>query len=523
MTKEEFKNKILEFYQIDEKTLSSRQSFIDSNSYINAKENKDYRKVVDKLKELANNNIKTLIYGDYDYDGMSSTTIIYRSLRQLGHTDLKYFIPSRYIEGYGLNKDRVLDAIKKGYKAIICVDNGINKIDEIQLAISNGIQVIVIDHHELGECTLPPTPYIFHQFISNLTNYNMSAACLCFLVSYGLLGRYDQYLETLAGLAVISDCMPVINMNLALLRSALRNIKTVEFSQLMPMFEGIPTKDLSYYDLSVKIISKFNAVARMCEKYESNKVVEFLSSDNFNLKLFSYFDFINDQKKEIVNNIVSNLKTSKNNYEFLEVAAPIGLTGLIAGRINNGKDVVGVFCPKKDSDELVGSIRSKENYNLIEAINDCKHLLVAFGGHANACGATVKKDKFNEFVNKLKESLNKFKIPNYKNNFIEIDYEDLNRENYDFLMELQPFGTGFVEPLFAIDVPYENLKIDPVKKYFMLNSNKTRTVALFNIDDNLLNRKFTKIKFIGNFTYQSFRGIDNFKLFANSYQIDNFN
>lgn len=184
----------------------------------------DFHLLIDKLKEYIKENKKIVVYGDYDVDGLTSTSILVGTLQIMGVTP-GYYIPSRYIDGYGINKTRVDQFIAKGYEVIITVDNGISEVETIDYAKSKGLEVIVIDHHEVTKDVLPNADFIFHQYICNISNYNISAAFLALMVSYGILGEYNEYFITLAGLAVFSDSMPVIHANLTLARLSLYYVK----------------------------------------------------------------------------------------------------------------------------------------------------------------------------------------------------------------------------------------------------------------------------------------------------------
>ena len=147
----------------------------------------DFHLLIDKLKEYIKENKKIVVYGDYDVDGLTSTSILVGTLQIMGVTP-GYYIPSRYIDGYGINKTRVDQFIAKGYEVIITVDNGISEVETIDYAKSKGLEVIVIDHHEVTKDVLPNADFIFHQYICNISNYNISAAFLALMVSYGILG-----------------------------------------------------------------------------------------------------------------------------------------------------------------------------------------------------------------------------------------------------------------------------------------------------------------------------------------------
>ncbi|MFA6830637.1 MAG: DHH family phosphoesterase, partial [Bacilli bacterium] len=232
----------------------------------------DFVKVVNRIKESISKHEKVVVYGDYDVDGLTSTAIMVKTLLQLG---LKsgYFIPSRYHEGYGLCISRVEDFIKKGYQTIITVDNGISAFEAIDYAKSKGLEVIVIDHHEIQE-KLPNTDYIFHQNLSGFIDYNCSAASLAFFVCSYLLGGFDYYLATMAGIAVFSDVMPLIGNNLELAKISLFAMKKFRYPNLI----SLNTSDeISYDYYSFVLIPSLNSVGRiLTDTLATNAACKFL-------------------------------------------------------------------------------------------------------------------------------------------------------------------------------------------------------------------------------------------------------
>ena len=233
----------------------------------------DFHLLIDKLKEYIKENKKIVVYGDYDVDGLTSTSILVGTLQIMGVTP-GYYIPSRYIDGYGINKTRVDQFIAKGYEVIITVDNGISEVETIDYAKSKGLEVIVIDHHEVTKDVLPNADFIFHQYICNISNYNISAAFLALMVSYGILGEYNEYFITLAGLAVFSDSMPVIHANLTLARLSLYYVNKYKYLQFTSLLNVVPT-EITEEDYNYQVIPALNSVGRVDKTIWINNIVKY--------------------------------------------------------------------------------------------------------------------------------------------------------------------------------------------------------------------------------------------------------
>ncbi len=516
MTKETLHQKLLEYYHLSDEEFFYRKKLQGTKDFIDPYQNKDFCKVVDKLKQIIKDKKKVLIYGDYDYDGISSTTIIKFAFNKLGGV-CERFIPSRYIEGYGLNKSVIDTAKERGYDVIITVDNGITKLDEVQYCLDLGLEVVIIDHHEAIEGATIPTEYVFHQFVSKFTDYNISAAFLCLFVSYGLIGYYDDYLVTLAGIAVLSDCMPMKEMNIALVRNSLSNLNKFRYKPLIRLLDDPYNENIDFKDLNFSIIAKINAINRILEKYEANRVVDYLLCEDVR-KIYNdslWFNAVNREKKSIVNDIIKDIQEDKNDPFFFKVfETQIGLSGLIASRLLSNKDVVGVFIPKEDDNEIyICSLRAKSSYNLLEAVRSCSSLLEQFGGHKEACGVTVKKENYEEFITKLRAALkeNQTEVIEENDKYIMLSVDDLNHETIDEINEFKPFSLDFAEPNFAM-VYFKEYIRSREDNHVIVRLDSNKSILYFNGKKELEKVKDDKVLFIGKLESSVYNGNTQFSL-----------
>ena len=161
--------------------------------------------VVDFFKECIAKNTKMIVYGDYDCDGIMSTSIIVTLFKKVNY-QIGYYIPSREDDGYGLTIDNINKFHALGYKVILCVDNGISLFKEVEYASSLGIDIIIFDHHTIQE-KVPNAKFILHPSLSNIGEYNISAGAVSFYFSWAFLGYIDRYLLSLASISTISDMM----------------------------------------------------------------------------------------------------------------------------------------------------------------------------------------------------------------------------------------------------------------------------------------------------------------------------
>ena len=487
-------------------------------------DNPSFNSIINKLKELASSNEKVLIYGDYDVDGLTSTAIIYLTMKKLNKL-CGYFIPSRYIDGYGLTADKVKYFHDLNYKYIICVDNGISCYKEIELAKSLGIEVIIIDHHEIiGD--IPKTDYIFHHHIYKFVDYEVSAASLSLYVSYYLLNKtFDPYFVFLAGIGVLSDVMPLVSNNVIVLKQAYKNYLKYNFLNISSL---INQKEFTYDSLSFNLISTLNAPGRVeTEMISTIKACKFLiEKDDINQirSLSKYLIDINNKKKVLINESQIDEKysmSSSHSYSFV-ISGLTGINGLVCSRLLNKYNQPVLVCTSdyKDDSNYVCSIRSPSGYNLLDFINKNKKNMVSFGGHENACGFTIKKSMYfqiaTNFTSEMESQFLKNKNSNDSNNYIEISLDDLNIKNYQILESFEPFGNLHEKPNFMIKVNKSILKTS--EKFIKATSINGGEVVLFSPNLSLLNNESNIVTFYGNINKNTFNNKETIQLVATSFK-----
>ncbi len=476
---------------------------------------KGFSSVIDFLNNAINENKKIVIYGDYDVDGMTSTSILYLALEKRGNK-AGYFIPSRYKQGYGLNKDMIDLFYKKGYQVIICLDNGISKFDEVKYARSLDMDVVIIDHHQIIENQLPDTNYIIHQQICSYSNYNVSAAFLAMLTYYGLVGKYDLYICLLAGISIISDMMPLVEDNLRLVKIAINELNSLKY----PQFNLLLTNKLKvnylenqglYYEnnklinfpftsksISYSIVPKLNSLGRIDIGINNNTGVKFLISRNENeiFKSYLYINRVNQNKLDILSTVKKRFEniTAKNKVEiFLLEDVEVGLIGLLANYLVNKlltSCIVFTFSPT-DKNLLVGSARSYNGMNLFEIANQLKDKFIEFGGHNYAFGLTIKREDFSkikeEFILKASTSTNLIELTNY----VYLKLEDIN-PNFDSIYNrFEPFGNQYEEAKFIFEADFSKFVFSKDSKHLLYRLNNNCSINFFNCDFSNFDRQKT--------------------------------
>ena len=417
-------------------------------------------KITDRIFKAINNKEKIIIYGDYDCDGISATTIMVKTFQQLNYK-VQYYIPSRYIDGYGLNIENVIKIHDSGFNLIITVDNGISAHEAIDKANELGIDVIVVDHHDLPE--IPVNAFgILHPEYSHISNINASGAFTALFLSAALLGKYDDYLVTVAGISIISDSMEVKGYNRDVLKLSIRNLEKHKYKPLVYLMDDYTYNERTY---GFQICPKINAIGRVVEDTTINRMVAYLVSENEDeiFKLSSWIKNTNELRKTIQKEAVDSLPTNVNGEEGIVFisTANAGMVGLIANQVTNKFNTASVILTEdpKNPEYLVGSARSKEGINLQNAFKYLNNYLIAGGGHAYAAGLTIKKTDYQNFKEDFHLYCRNNKTDSAQIKAVEISLNEVNFENYSMLRKFAPFGEGFKEPLFVINnLPTKSLQ-----------------------------------------------------------------
>ncbi|MCI5669520.1 MAG: DHH family phosphoesterase [Candidatus Enterosoma sp.] len=511
-----FLSQLLEYYHLTANDLGKRKMPGSFASLENPFKNSDFLRVATRLEKAIANGEKTVIYGDYDVDGITATTIMKRVLDERG-LNPGYFIPSRYKEGYGLNADRVKEFALKGYKLIITVDNGVSCKDTVALSKQLGMEVVIIDHHELPE-ELPESEYLFHQTKSGFLPYNCSAASLCFFVSSYLRKKYDAYDAVLAGLAVFSDVMPLVGNNLVMAKIMLSKLEENKYPNLVRLLNG----DISYHSINFTLNPALNAPGRIAKDVLStNHVVGFLLENRNSERMVRFASEIvrtNEMRKNIIKSMTFSYPVESEHARVFLCDGYSGLSGSFANKLMREKN-----CPtivfahsEQDEKELVGSIRVPDGYNALSFIEKNKKYFIRHGGHPCAAGVTIQeKDYFQVATLFASDCVMQSFTVHKEDKEIPLVLEDLNQENYEIYESFMPFGEGFEEPKFSLTVEKEDLVFSKNgNAVFSKDNGKGGRLCCFK-DAALINNSMASyFVFHGTMRKSSFNGKTNYEILA---------
>ena len=498
--------RLLDFYHIDYEQYLSLVKKTSLDTFRNGHEFDHIDEAVKLVKDVVAKKGKIVIYGDYDADGVMGTSILVKMFEYLDVV-VDYYIPNRYIDGYGLNMNHAEDYVKQKYDLVITVDNGITAFEPIELLHNAGIKVLILDHHQAQE-TLPKADAICHPIVSHFGEVSSSGAFTAFIYSISLLGRIDKYLALLATISIISDMMPLHEYNRDLLRSMFEVYVPGEFMAVDLLADHEPLNETV---IGMKIAPRINSIGRLTEDESINNIVKyFVTKDNdFILNYYSFIVEMNEERKNI-----SKIDLGYLNIDLNEGAIVIkgdykeGIIGLIANSImiKYSKPVI-VFTLAVDG-SLKGSARAPEGYNIVEAFSELKDYLLTSGGHSSAAGCSIRAEDFETFSKKFSEVISKKPVEKVVHPFIDIGMSELSFENLALIESFSPFGESWPAPLFRLrHIKVDTLMFSKDHKHILTTlGNKLKLVYFYYPEDELVGKKFIDV--VGYLAKKSFKGND---------------
>lgn len=477
---------------------------------------------LERIYEAIENKEKICIYGDYDCDGILATSILVEAFRQLG-VDVGYHIPNRLEDGYGLNCQRVEQIASKGYSLIITVDNGVKAYDAVERA--NELGVDVTDHHNCEE-ELPEAFSIIHTKISPDYPYKeISGGFVAYKLASALLKKHDKYLFCLAAITTISDMMPLLDENRALVKRALEFMKENKFTQLELLLGN--NQKYSVTSIGFIIAPKINSFGRLSDLINPNHLVKYFRQDasiEILKAVSSKAVEINAKRQEMTNKQYQNVLTTLNSDEqFLysyQNEIHEGLIGLVAGKYTRQYNRPS-FVMSLDTNKNIykGSARGIEGLSLNNIFKQVEDILESYGGHALAGGFSVKFDNVEKLKQKLTDYLNN-QLENYQpplTSVLEVSSDEISQISVKQLEQLEPLGNGNEEMYFyAKDLPVKRVILLSNGKHlrFDLDLPNTRGQALFFNHGDIFEKykDVQKINVIGKFNINVYNNMESVNL-----------
>lgn len=429
---------------------------------------KDMDAAVDRLNDAMGHKERILVYGDYDVDGCTAVALVYKFLRQF-YSNIDYYIPDRYDEGYGVSKKGIDYAAETGVKLIIILDCGIKAIEEITYAKQRGIDFIICDHHVPDE-TMPPAVAILNPKRPD-DSYPFKSLCGCgvgfkFMQAFAKnnnipFSRLVPLLDFCA-VSIAADLVPVIDENRILAFHGLKQLNQNPSLGLKAIIDicGLNGRELSMSDIIFKIGPRINASGRM---ENGKKSVDLLVEREYSLALnqAKHIDEYNEQRKDVdrqmteeANQIVARLESQKyqSSIVLYDEHWKKGVIGIVASRLTEI-----YFRPTvvltRDENLATGSARSVAGFDVYAAIKSCRDLLLNFGGHTYAAGLTMKWSDIKEFRKRFQAYVEEHIEPEQREAILDIDavidFKDITKKLHSDLKRFAPFGPANPKPIFC--------------------------------------------------------------------------
>ncbi|WP_049178576.1 single-stranded-DNA-specific exonuclease RecJ [Clostridium paraputrificum] len=444
---------------------------------------KDMKKAVSIIKGAIEEKKKIVIYGDYDCDGVCSTTILYRTLKKLG-ANFDYYIPNREDEGYGMNSDRIRKLKSEGAEVILTCDNGISAMEQVEVAKELGLTVIITDHHDIpyiekegnrinvvpnSDCVINPKQGNCEYPFKELCGAGVALKFSMELVN--AMGRSFSELYDLfqyAAIATICDVVELLGENRIIVKEGLKLINNTSSIGLKALIKatGLEGKEISEYHFGFVLGPCINATGRL-ETADLSVKLLITEDEKYAEELAKKLYDLNVERQELtfdsVESVISKVEEEITNGEKVILVYDEGIhesiAGIVAGRVRERFNLPAIVMTK-GKDMPKGSARSIEGYNMFEELNKCKEYIEKFGGHPMAAGLSVKEEN----ISLLRKALNskctlsdEDIIPVIKiDSPLEIKY--LDESLVEEIESLRPFGKGNGSPLFAV----KNIKVSRV-------------------------------------------------------------
>jgi len=442
---------------------------------------KDMEKAVTRIFYAIEHNERIVVHGDYDADGVSASVILVSTLKALGHDNVDIFIPHREIDGYGLNKNTVNILLEEQTNLIITCDCGISNVEETTYAQDNGIDVIITDHHTIPQ-TLPPAYAIIHPKIDGeqYPYKDLAGGGVAFKLMQGLLNKHkethdilvngktheshEKWLLDMVAIASVADMVPLIGESRTLTKYGLIVLnkaqrigmkKLLMEARIMETDETLK-REITTDTIGFQIGPRINAAGRI---NHANVAFHLFMTDKGTDAVDLAYELnqnnIDRQKmtEELLEKSINIIETEKSDSPIIFVCGknwPTGLVGLIASRLKE-KYYKPSIVMAHNGDEITGSGRSIDGFNIIESFQEIPDVFKKFGGHPMACGFTLgNPDILETFKTKLQEKYYEKTKEKDMTAILHIDAEinldEVDWELYDILNKFKPFGIANPKP-----------------------------------------------------------------------------
>ncbi|WP_309120405.1 single-stranded-DNA-specific exonuclease RecJ [Paenibacillus sp.] len=417
----------------------------------------------ERIRRAIRDRDKILIYGDYDADGVSSTSLLVRLFRML-EAEFDYRVPHRLRDGYGLHTHYLEEASRDGVKLVVTVDTGITAVEQAAAARRLGLDLIVTDHHEPPE-TLPDALAVVNPKREDCAYpfKGLAGVGVAFKLAHALLGRVPEELAAWAALGTIADVMPLVGENRSIVKLGLRQLRNeppIGFAALFRV-AGVERQEVSSNTIGFGLAPRINAAGRLADADEAVKLL--IADDPVEADAIARrMDALNRERQRMVEEAAAEaielVERDGGPGDGIVVASDRwnpGIIGIVASRLVEAyyRPTV-VIAMDAESGVGKGSARAIPGFHLYDALKTCESLFLHFGGHASAAGLSIRGDNLDAFVEAFRNEASSRLTEELKTPVTLVDAElDLSDITIDAIQELEklaPYGMGHPAPKFSI-------------------------------------------------------------------------
>lgn len=428
-------------------------------------------KAVERIRRAVTNQEKITIYGDYDVDGVTSSTLLKKALHAMG-AEVEVYLPERITEGYGINEQAVTKLAETGTQLMISVDTGTTAVAEIALANEKGMDVIVVDHHHVPE-TLPEAVAVINPHRPNQAYpfSELAAVGVTYRLAYALVGEQANEWLDLVALGTVADVVPLVGENRTLTVFGMEVLGRTTNLGIKALVEvaGLGDKKLEVYHIGFQLGPRLNAAGRIDHAMSAFELLN-TTDEKQALVLAQELNSLNARRQEMTDGILqaAHARAESWSQEKMIVVEnegwSVGVVGIVAGRLVEKYSKPAIVFDKQ-TDVYKGSARSVDGVHIVELLDHVKEWLMGYGGHAKAAGMTVAPNHYSTFKTNLlqvaQEKIDAALLTPAINLSLTLDVALVTDRLLATVEEMAPFGFGNPTPVFGI----ENVVLHQIDTY----------------------------------------------------------
>ena len=457
---------------------------------------------VDRIELARDGGEKIVIYGDYDEDGVTASTVLFAALEQFGCRGVEIILPDRFKDGYGMNMPAVDKIEACGAKLVVTVDCGSGSGEVIDALAERGIDCIVTDHHEIPNVPRGAIAVVNPRLAGEKYGLRMAGVGVAFTLARALNARahggvcdgQEKWLLDMVAIGTICDSMSLLDENRIMVYYGMKVISKMRRLGLRELAKagGVDLENIDTHAIGFQIGPRLNAAGRM----KSANLALDLMCANERAKAYALaeeLNALNAERKKAQEEAIKEVGEQIDESASVIVARGKwheGIIGIIAGRLVEIYKKPAFALTELPDGRLKGSGRSFGDFSLAEALQNCEEgLLLSGGGHAGACGMSIRAEDFERFcksVNDYYESLglvDQEKYLRHDSDIVLRDFSDITPDSYDEIMLLEPFGEGNPEPIFEVELDFKNRRVLKEKHlsllFFDANGKSMKMMAFY--------------------------------------------